>query len=232
MELQGEMFNNRFYQFPYMRVKAYLAVLLLSCFILLSLFPAVLALDPTVDYEGLVLDYVVAQEPQYRKTPEELIRQGDELKEKCDFWTDKEIQRTREVFQTHNVKMPSDSDLRNYTVRYYLQSYAEIRDDEDLTTARDIARIYCEKAEKSYSLALQKLDDNDFNGQAVVWDHAAGLFEAEGIYWAQETSENNAGAARTRAGIHSLFEPVPVWVVVAALLFAVAAFHCSRKKNN
>lgn len=215
-----------------MRVKACLPFLLLACFVLIPLSPAVSALNPPAAYEGMILDYIVSQEPQYRKTPQELIRQGDYLKERCEYYTDKEVRLTREVFDSHNVKVPPDSDLKNYTVRYYLQEYAEVRFDKDVHEARENALHYCESAEKSYSLALQRLDENDFNGQAVVWDHAAGLFEAEGVYWAQETSENNAGAARTRADIHSLFDPVPVWVVFAALLFAVAALHCRRQKKN
>ena len=215
-----------------MRVKAYLPLLVLACFVLPSVSPAVSALNPSAHYEGMFLDLIVSQEPQYRKTPQELIRQGDYLKERCEYYTDKEVRLTREVFQKNNVRVPPDSELRNYTVRYNLQVYAEVRFDEDVREARDEARYYCERAEKSYSLALDKLNENDFNGQAAVWDHAAGLYEAEGIYWAQETSENNAGAARTRANIHSLFEPVPVWVVFAALLFAVAALRCHRQKKN
>jgi hypothetical protein len=212
-----------------MRVTANISVLLLACFLLLTILPSAVALNPSANYEGAFLDFVISQEPEYRKTPAELIGEGDRLRDLCKYWTDQEVKRTREIFQESNVQMPPESSLHNYTYRYYLTGYVEFRSDSMLNSARERASIYCDKAQKKYSLALRKLDDDDFKGQAAAWDHAAELFDDQGVTWAQEQSKNNAAAARTRASLSSLFDPLPAWVIYAALLCAIAALHYRRQ---
>ena len=161
--------------------------------------------------------------PESRMTVQDHIKEGDRYRKMCQDYTNAEVDRTRKLIETATKKPVNEQQIRNATNRYYLQGTWQIREDQELQTLRNEAKWYCDRAEKSYSMALQKSKDDDFSGQAIIWDHSAELFQAEGIDWAQEKSETNADKARTRAAVGSLFNllPVSLWVIIAALLAAI-----------
>jgi hypothetical protein len=163
--------------------------------------------------------------PVSRMTVQDHIKEGDSYRKSCQLYTNAEVDRTRKLIEAATKKPVNEQQIRNATNRYYLQGTWQIREDQELQNLRNEARFYCDRAEKSYSMALQKSKDDDFTGQAEIWDHSAELFRAEGISWAQEKSETNADKARTRAAVGSLFNllPVSLWVIIAALLAGIVA---------
>jgi hypothetical protein len=201
-------------------------MVVIAFFITMTIHPVRAGETDAGDFIGSVIASAwFAPVPESRMTVEDHIKEGDSYRKTCQLYTNAEVDRTRKLIEAATKQPVNEQQIRNATNRYYLQGTWQIREDQELQNLRNEARFYCDRAEKSYSMALQKSKDDDFTGQAEIWDHSAELFRAEGLDWAQEKSETNADKARTRAAAGSLFNllPVSLWVIVAALLAAMVA---------
>ena len=110
----------------------------------------------------------------------------------------------------------------------------DVKDPETIRYFKEFQR-YGTCFQDNYDAAMSKLDKNDYNGRAEVWERAASTFRAIGnekkAQECETKAEKNRNAANTKSLFEALFEPLPEWIAVAGILGGLFVLHYRKIKK-
>jgi len=203
-----------------------------------------------LDLEGLVgglLDNnigVLMSPPHYQWNAEQYMDEADECAAKYKEYHTKFIDRGYIVYQQLGSKQGfTPLDKKRFAEGIFTDPDSVIlgsifRDGNDPQAIQYhnsmIANGAC--VQKNYDAALNKMQKDDFKGNAAVWDRAAGMFQMLGndkrAQESQQKADDYREAANTKSLLDALFQPLPEFLAVLGVIGGLFLLHYRKEKKR
>jgi hypothetical protein len=177
---------------------------------------------------------ITMQRPGYQDTAQDYLKRADFYKGACEKSTSLYNERMRAYVREEAALQNAQIDLRSLdhptaAQRSYIMSTGFHQRDPDAAGYWETMMGACDAAQKNYNKALQMTKDDDYAGQAAIFDAGAGVYDSLGMTTEAGQTRAAADVARAHAAASDIFLPLSPLTVIAGVLGAL--FLALRKKG-
>jgi hypothetical protein len=181
--------------------------------------------------------------PRYQWTASQSMDEADECAAKYKEYRTKFIDRGYIVYQQLGQKQGyTPLDKKRFAEGIFTDSDgviigAILLQEKDPQAVQYFNRMNANGAcvQKNYDSALNKMQKDDFKGNAEVWDRAAGMYKMVGndkrAQESQKKADDYRKAANTKTFLDALFEPLPAWLAVLGVIGGLYLLPRRKEKN-